>query len=163
MIDVSLHSSSTVIGASDVELTITMTPETALTADGLVILTVPEYYVDSNNDFMFSGREIEGCTNSLGGVTNCTFTSRLMQLEIIYFFSSREDESGPVVFTVPSFNNPIINGMGGFKILVLDQEEYEIGETLMELQIGGITEHAPFASHAFDYIDTPNSGQHAVH
>lgn len=47
--------------------------------------------------------------------------------------------------------------------MVLDDEEYEISETLMDLQIDGITEHATFDSYVFDYIDTPNSGQHAVH
>lgn len=101
MIDVSLHTSSNVIGAQNVDLTISITPETALTADGHVILTVPEYYEDATNDYMFNGRDIEDCENSLGGVVNCTFTSRLMQLEIIYFFSSRQSESQPVVFTVP--------------------------------------------------------------
>jgi hypothetical protein len=140
MIDVSLHTSSNVIGAQNVDLTISITPETALTADGHVILTIPEYYLDASNDFMFNGREIEDCRNSLGGVVNCTFTSRLMQLEIVYFFASRQSEYQPVVFTVPQFNNPIVNGMGGFEVLVLDSEAYEIAETLVDLEIGGITE-----------------------
>ena len=55
MIDVNLFTSSNVIGAQNVDLTITITPETALTAQGHVILTIPEYYVDATNDFMFNG------------------------------------------------------------------------------------------------------------
>ena len=54
MIDVNLFTSSNVIGAQNVDLTITITPETALTAQGHVILTIPEYYVDATNDFMFN-------------------------------------------------------------------------------------------------------------
>ena len=93
MIDVSLFSSSNVIGDQNIDLTISITPETALTADGLVILTVPEYYDDATSDYMFGEKDIVGCDNSLGGVTSCTFSERLMQLEIVYFFTSREDES----------------------------------------------------------------------
>lgn len=52
--------------------------------------------------------------------------------------------------------------MGGFEVLVLDSEEYEIAETLVDLEIGGITEQAIFESYQFDFVDTPNSGQHSI-
>ena len=85
-----------------------------------------------------------------------------MHLEIVYFFSSQQSEYQTVSFTVPQFRNPIVNGMGGFEILVLDSEQYEIAETLVDVEIDGITEMAIFESYEFDYIDTPNSGQHSV-
>jgi hypothetical protein len=81
-----------------------------------------------------------------------------MQLEIVYFFSSREDESQEVVFTIPAFNNPIVNGMGGFRVEVLDSEEYAIAATLTDATIDGVTQHATFDSYEFDFIDIPNSG-----
>ena len=162
MIDVSMFTSSNVIGANNVELSITITPETALAGEGHVILTVPEYYIDATNDYMFNGDTIDDCKNSLGEVRSCEFTARLMQLEIVYVFASRESEHQPVTFTVPQFNNPIVNGMGGFEVVVLDNEQFEIAETLVDVEIDGITEMAQFESYLFDYIDTPNSGQHSI-
>ena len=67
-----------------------------------------------------------------------------------------------MTFTVPQFNNPIVNGMGGFEVVVLDNEQFEIAETLVDVEIDGITEMAQFESYLFDYIDTPNSGQHSI-
>ena len=48
--------------------------------------------------------------------------------------------------------------MGGFRVQVLDSEEYEIAETLHDITVDGITEHAVFESYEFDFIDIPNSG-----
>lgn len=84
------------IGSKDNILTIHVTPQTTLTAFGIVILKVPEYYEGAGQDTLFSGKVIEDCLNSLGGVTRCEFSSRNMQLELEYFFTSGDDMSEEV-------------------------------------------------------------------
>jgi hypothetical protein len=157
-VDVELSSSSNVIGKKDNELQIKVTPYTTLTAAGLVILKVPEYYQEAGMDYMFSGIMIEDCLNSLGGINRCQFSPRNMQLEIEYFFTSGKDMSEQVIFTVPTFNNPVINEMHGFNLEILDKDEYLISKTIFEIVISGIDQYAVFEEYDFNYVDYSNSG-----
>jgi hypothetical protein len=158
IVKVELSSSSNVIGSKNNLLQIHVTPYTTLTANGLVILKVPVYYEDAGMDYMFSGRTIEDCINSLGGVTRCEFSPRNMQLEILYFFTSGKDSSEEVVFTVPTFNNPVVSEMEGFVLEILDNSEYVISKTLFDITISGIDHYAEFESYDFNYVDYSNSG-----
>jgi hypothetical protein len=160
---VALTSSSNVIGQKNNLLKISVNPHTTLTKTGLVILKVPEYYVGAGMDYMFSGGIIEDCLNSLGGVTRCEFSPRNMQLELEYFFVSGKDMSQEVIFTVPTFNNPVVNNMEGFKVDILDKDEYPISKTLLEVTMSGIDQYATFEEYDFNYVDYSNSGQYAVH
>ena len=103
-----------------------------------MILKIPEYYAEAGMDYMFSGRIIDDCLNSLGGITRCEFSPRNMQLELEYFFTSGKDMSEEVIFTVPTFNNPVVNEMEGFELEILDDEEYLISMTLFDITISGI-------------------------
>ena len=47
--------------------------------------------------------------------------------------------SEEVKFTVPTFNNPVVNDMEGFELEIRDKEEYLISKTLFDIKMSGIT------------------------
>lgn len=74
--DVRLTSTSQLIGAKNLQLTISIDPYTRLTARGYVVLHVPDYYKGANNDYMIASTKPTPCTTSHGTVLSCTFSRR---------------------------------------------------------------------------------------
>jgi hypothetical protein len=71
--------------------------------------------------------------------------------------------SQEVIFTVPTFNNPVVSNMEGFNVEILDNEEYVISKTLFEVTMSGIDQYAIFEDFDYNYVDYSNSGQYAQH
>jgi len=160
---VKLASSSKLVGAKGQTLTIQIDPWARLTASGFVVLSMPDYYQGANNDFMIASRKPTPCGCDRGRVLGCAFSSRQKQLTIRYQFSDGQDYGGVVKFTVGQFSNPVVDRLGGFKVELLDAEEYTVAETESSVAMLGITEAASFKNVDFNYVDFPHSGKLAVH
>ena len=76
-----------VVGATQQKLIIEVHPATLLTANGFIILTIPEYYEDAGQETMISQKEPTPCTCDNGIVLDCKFSLRNMQLLIQYEFT----------------------------------------------------------------------------
>ena len=159
---VELTSSSNVVGEKGNVLTISIQPESEMSAVGFVILHIPEYYPDAGLDMMIDASDPDPCSSQQATIVSCKFSTRLSQLEIYYRFKDNAPSTSLTEFKVGQFNNPIETSKGGFFLETLDKEEYLVAET-DELFLSGINKSALFKSWDFNYVDTAASGQYAIH
>lgn len=66
-------------------------------------------------------------------------------------------------FSVGNFKNPITESHGGFRVTVVDDEEYPIARTTADVVLSGISTANVFQSVSFNYLSTAASGQDADH
>ena len=135
-VEVQLTSTSGVVGAQGQNLTIHVNPHTVLTAQGYIVLHIPEYYKDAGKDYMVTNKVPEPCSCSAGKVTSCEFDTMNAQVQIRYEFSSGFAIKDKVDFTISFFNNPVVEDQGGFSLEVMDGEFDGDGPNLISTSKG---------------------------
>lgn len=159
---VTLSSSSNVIGDKDQLIKITIEPTTEMKATGIVVLTVPEYYIGAGQDALITAPRPEPCSSKDALISTCKFNTRRRQLTIGYQFKNGEDRTEPSTFEVGQFNNPIVQDQDGFFVEIMDDFEFTVALS-DSLVLSGITEPVDFESYDFNFVDTAASGQLAEH
>jgi len=125
-LQVELASSSRILGDTGQLLKVSVTPATVLTAEGFIILNVPEYYEGAGQDSMIDSSNPQPCKSQQAVISSCKFSSRLGILTIQYNFRDGNPRSETTDFEIGTFKNPIVSDMGGFGMEQLDAEEYLI-------------------------------------
>jgi hypothetical protein len=73
---VTLSSSSKVIGSAENVLSVKVKPASRLDKENLLLLDIPEYYAFAGEDFMISERSPTPCTVSIGTLHSCKFSGK---------------------------------------------------------------------------------------
>ena len=73
---VTLSSSSKVIGSAENVLSVKVKPASRLDKENLLLLDIPEYYAFAGEDFMISERSPTPFTVSIGTLHSCKFSGK---------------------------------------------------------------------------------------
>lgn len=160
-LEISLSSSSNIIGDNNAVLNLGVVPETFLVAAGTIVVNFPQYYKDAGSDQMIS---VTTPSCSADGVTinECLFNSASRSLTITYEMNSGSAFAGLKTFQIRNFKNPVNSEeKRGFSAITTDEFSYTVGES-GEVSLPAVTEPTQFKNVQFLFDDTNSVGLYST-